>query len=126
MYQQITIAGNVGRDSELSYTSQGIAVAKFSVAVSKVTGRGDSKQEKTTWFKVTMWREKAENLSKYIKKGDKILVVGEIDASAYTNKDGQPTASLEITASDVRFMGSKDGNGSGAGSDSSETGDIPF
>lgn len=106
-YQQIIIQGNVGRDSELSYTPQGIAVAKFTVAVSKVIGRGDTKQEKTIWFKVSIWREKAENLSQYIKKGDPIMIVGEIDVEVYTNKDGQPAASFVVTGRDVVLMGSK-------------------
>lgn len=134
-FQQTIIVGNVGKDAELSYTPQGIAVAKFSVAVSKVTGRGESKQEKTTWFRVTIWRERAENLSQYIKKGSKIMVIGEVDASAYTNKDGQPTASLELTANDVRFLGSRgdeggggnfSGNRGGNNTEYEEVGDIPF
>jgi single-strand DNA-binding protein len=136
-FQQLIIVGNVGKDAELSYTPQGIAVAKFSVAVSKVTGRGENKQEKTTWFRVTIWRERAENLSQYIKKGKKLMVIGEVDASAYTNKDGQPTASLELTANDIRFLDSRSedggggsgnysGNRSGNNTEYEEVGDIPF
>jgi len=132
-WQQTIIVGNVGRDAELNYTPQGVAVAKFSVAVSKVTGKGESRKEKTTWFRVTIWREKAENLHQYIKKGKKLMVVGEIDASAYTNKDGAPTASLELTASDVRFLDSKrEGDGEReyeretAGGSDEPANDIPF
>jgi single-strand DNA-binding protein len=135
MYQQTMIIGNVGRDAELSYTPQGIAVAKFTVAVSKVTGKGEGRKEKTTWFRVTIWRERAENLSQYIKKGMKIMVVGEVDASAYTNKQGQPTASLELSANEIKFLSSR-GEGGGdfegahsapAGGDfAEEASDIPF
>src|SRR5260221_4288471 len=106
-FQQVTIVGNVGRDAEMRYTPQGVAVCDFSVAVNKVTGKGENRKEKTTWFKVTVWRERAETASQYIKKGMKILVVGEIDASAYTNKQGQPAASLELTASDFKFLDSR-------------------
>ncbi len=137
-FQQVTIVGNVGRDAEMRYTPQGVAVCDFSVAVNKVTGKGENRKEKTTWFKVTVWRERAETASQYIKKGMKILVVGEIDASAYTNKQGQPAASLELTASDFKFL---DSRGEGGGQDSGEyqaarsngsgdapeeAGDIPF
>jgi len=59
-WQQTIIIGNVGRVSELKYTQQGVAVFDFSVAVNKVTGRGDDRKEKTVWFKVTVWRERAE------------------------------------------------------------------
>ncbi len=126
-FQETIIVGNVGRDAELSYTPQGVAVAKFSVAVTKYTGKGEDRKEKTTWFRVTMWRERAENLHQYIKKGKKVLVVGDIDASAYTNKDGAPTASLELTASDIRFLSPKDaGEGEPVGERAEESVDIPF
>src|SRR5579859_3245535 len=107
-YQQTIIVGNVGRDAEFSYTPQGVGVAKFSVAVTKVTGKGEDKKERTTWFRVTLWREKAENLHQYIKKGNKIMVVGEVEASAYTNKDGAPACSLDLTANDVRFLSKRE------------------
>jgi single-strand DNA-binding protein len=134
MYQQVIIIGNVGRDAELSYTPQGIAVAKFTVAVSKVTGKGEGRKEKTTWFKVTIWRERAENLSQYIKKGMKIMVTGEVDASAYTNKQGQPTASLELQANEIKFLSSRGEGGEYEGARSGgvgdyaaeEASDIPF
>src|SRR5258708_6599099 len=119
-YQQVTIVGNVGRDAEMRYTPQGIAVCNFSVAVKKVTGKGENRKEKTPWFKVTVWRERAETASQYIKKGMKILVVGEIDASAYTNKNGQPATTLELTASDFTFLDSR-----GEGGGRQEGGDFP-
>jgi single-strand DNA-binding protein len=136
-FSQTIIVGNVGKDPEMSYTPQGIAVCKFNVAVNKVTGKGENRKEKTTWFRVTVWRERAETASQYIKKGMKIMVIGEVDASAYTNKNGQPTASLELTANDFKFL---DGRGSGEGGDyqgsrgsaagsedmAEEVSDIPF
>jgi len=132
-FQQTIIVGNVGRDPEMRYTPQGVAVCDFSVAVSKVTGKGENRKEKTTWFKVTVWRERAETASQYIKKGMKIMVIGEVDASAYTNKQGQPVASLELTANDFKFLDSRGGgDGQGArangatGDYAEEVSDIPF
>jgi single-strand DNA-binding protein len=104
MWQQIIIVGNVGRDPEMTYTQQGIAVCKFSVAVNKVTGKGENRKEKTTWFRVTVWRERAETASQYIKKGARIMVIGEVDVSVYTDKQGQPAATLEVTANDFKFL----------------------
>ena len=124
-YQQITIVGNVGRDAEFNYTPQGVGVAKFSVAVTKVTGKGEDKKERTTWFRVTLWREKAENLHQYIKKGNKIMVVGEVEASAYTNKDGAPACSLDLTANDVRFL-SKREEGESVAEGEEESAPLPF
>ena len=123
MWQQTILIGNVGRDPEMRYTPQGVAVCDFSVAVNKVTGKGETRKEETTWFKVTVWRERAETASQYIKKGMKIMVIGEIKASAYTNKQGQPTASLELTANNFQFLDSR-GDAQGARANGA-TGDYP-
>lgn len=104
MYQQVTIVGNVGRDPEMRYTPQGIAVCSFSVATNKVTGKGEARKSKTTWFRVTVWRERAETAAQYIKKGMKIMVVGEISASAYIDRQQQPQAALELTAHTFQFL----------------------
>lgn len=115
MYQQITIVGNVGRDPELRYTPQGIAVCDFSVAVNRRVGSGEDAREETTWFRVTVWRNQAEVVSKYLKKGRQVLVVGDVQASAYLDKAGQPAATLEVTAQTVRFIGSRDDSEGGGG-----------
>jgi len=107
MYQQVMIIGNVGRDPELTYTPQGVAVAKFTVAVNKVTGKGETRKEKTTWFRVSVWRERAETASQYIKKGSKIMVIGEVEVNAYIDKDGAAQATLELTANDFKFLDSR-------------------
>jgi single-strand DNA-binding protein len=115
MYQQVIIVGNVGRDPELNYTPQGIAVCKFSVAVNKVTGKGETRKEKTTWFRVSLWRERAETASQYIKKGMKIMVIGEVDVNAYIDKAGAAQATLELTANDFKFLDSRENSGGGGG-----------
>ena len=132
-FSQTIIIGNVGREPEMRYTPQGVAVCDFSVAVNKVTGKGEARKEETTWFKVTVWRERAETASQFIKKGMKIMVVGEVKASAYTNKQGQPVASLELTANDFKFLDSRGdaqgARGNGATGDfaaAEEVSDIPF
>jgi single-strand DNA-binding protein len=106
-FQQLIIVGNVGRDPEFKYVNDGVPVCTFSVAVSKVTGRGEQRSEKTTWFRVTIWRERAETASQLIKKGQRILLVGEVSASAYVAQDGKPTASLEMTASEFRLLSAR-------------------
>lgn len=118
MYQQTTIIGNVGKDPELRFTPQGVAVCDFTVAVNKkYTTQGGDAREETTWFRVTCWRQLAETVAKYVRKGRQIFIVGEISASAYADKTGQPAATLEITAQTVKFLGqredSEDGGGGG-------------
>jgi len=72
------------------------------------TDRNGQEQEKTTWFRVTAWGKLAELCSQYLTKGRLALVEGEIDASAWVGQDGQPRATLELTARNVRFLGARD------------------
>ena len=97
------------------YTPSGAAVATFSLAVNKSwTGQDGQKQDKTTWFRVTTWRKQAEIVSQYLTKGQRVLVVGEIeDPYIFTAQDGTPRASLQVTALTVRFLNSR---GEGGGS----------
>lgn len=140
MYQQITIIGNVGKDPEMRYTPGGVAVCDFTVAVNaRWTDRNtNEKKEKTTWFKVSAWRQLGETCSQYVRKGMKILVVGEIDARAYLTQNGEARASLELTARDVKFLSGRDEEGAPRSSQSShdsgyqqdyaaeDVDDIPF
>lgn len=117
MYQKILLIGNLGNDPEMRYTPAGVPVATFSLAVNKSwTGADGQRQEKTTWYRCTCWRKLAETITEYIKKGSKVMVEGEdIEARAWTDRDGAQRASLELTASTVRFLDSKaDSAGNGA------------
>lgn len=131
-FQQITIAGNVGRDAEIRYTPAGVAVCDFSMAVNKVTGKGESRKEKTTWFKVVVWRDYAEAMAKHITKGKGLIIIGEVSTEAYTDKNGAAQSSLVLTADKIVFPPS---DGSGARyndgdvpptSSEGRNGDIPF
>lgn len=127
MYQQITIVGNVGRNPELRYTQSGVAVCDFSVAVNKVIGSGESRREQTTWFRVTCWRQLAEVVNQYLTRGRQVLVIGEVAVSAYQDRSGQPAASLEVTAREVKFLGNRsDGEGGGDGGGYSRNFDEDF
>lgn len=107
-YQQTLIIGNVGGDPQTRYTQSGVAVCNFSVAVTRRwTDSAGARQEQTTWFRVSAWRALAETCNEYVHKGMRIMVAGEVDASAYMAQDGKPRASLELTARDVLFLGSK-------------------
>ena len=79
------------------------------MAVSRTwTNQEGQRQEKTVWFRVTAWRKLAETVSQYLTKGRQVLVVGELEeAQAYTDREGNPRASLEVTALTVRFLGSR-------------------
>ena len=123
MYQKIVIVGNLGNAPEMRYTSSGVPVTTFSVAVNRKWKTADGEQqEKTTWFRVTAWRKLAELCNQYLTKGQRVLVDGEVEASAWVGKDGEPRASLELTAINVRFLGQ---NRNGAGERAPDENDVP-
>jgi len=115
----------------MRYTPSGVPVTNFSVAVSrKWKGKDDEPHEKTTWFKVVAWRNLAELCDKYLQKGARVLVEGEVSASAWVGQDGEPRASLELTAQNVRFLSAK-GETQGRTPEEPEglpagKGDLPF
>lgn len=143
MYQQVTLIGNLGNDPEMRYTPSGVPVASFNMAVNKSwTTQDGQRQDKTTWFRVTAWRRTAETVSQYLSKGRRVLVVGEVEeARPYTDRDGNPRASLEVTAQIIKFVGGRNemstseeemssiagGSSSSGGSEQSfDEDDIPF
>ena len=104
-----TLTGNICNDAEVTAFDNGSKVVSFSVAHSKKwNDKNGVKQEKTTWVRCNMWKQ--ENLAQYLKKGVRVLVEGEIEARAYTNKEGQTVASLELTVFAIEMQGSGSGN----------------
>jgi single-strand DNA-binding protein len=112
----------------MRYTQSGVAVADFSVAVSRRwTDRTSNEQrEKTTWFRVSAWRGLAETVNQYVHKGMQVMVTGEVDASAFSGQDGTPRATLELTARDIQFLGRRGEGADEGASYPSEPEDLPF
>jgi len=106
MYQKTVVVGHLGNDPEMRYTPSGVPVTSFSLASTRRwTNQNGEQQEKTTWYRVSVWRKQAETVAEYLKKGRLVLVEGEVEARAYTDRDGNPRASLELTANNIRFLG---------------------
>lgn len=125
MYNKLTLIGNIGNDPESRYTPTGIAILSFSLATSrKVKG-----EDKTTWWRITVWDKLADTMSQMVSKGQRIYVEGEFEeAKTYTNKKGETGVSLEVRCIVLRLLDRKDAStGStpapAAGDDDSE---IPF
>jgi len=116
MWHQIIVVGNVGKNPEMRYTPSGQAVTSFSVATSrKYPGKDGTQKEETIWFRVSTWGKTAEVCNQYVKKGSKVLVEGRLTPDPVTGgprvweKDGKSSASFEITAANVRFLSSANG-----------------
>ena len=97
------IAGRLTRDPELRTTTSGISVTSFTVAVDR--GYGDNKQ--TDFIDCIAWRDRADFVSKYFRKGMAICVKGEITTRTYEDRDKNKRKATEISASAVDFVESK-------------------
>lgn len=107
---QITLLGNVGNDPEQRQVGDS-AVTAFSLATSRQwKGRDGSKQEKTEWHRCQAWNmgtnKLADIAAQYLRKGDKVLVVGSLEYRDW-EKDGVKRTAAEIRVSDIRRMGGK-------------------
>jgi single-strand DNA-binding protein len=113
-YNKIIIIGNLGRDPELSYTPQGTAVCKFSVATNeRRRDKAGEQQDITTWFRVSAWGKQAENISRYLTKGRKVYIEGRLHMEEWTDREGKQRQTLEVNASEVQFIDGPSGGGGG-------------
>lgn len=97
------LIGNLTRDPELTETPNGVAVCKFSIAVSRDYADADGNRE-TDFFNITVWRGRAENCGKYLKKGNKVAIVGKLQNRSYEDKDGVKRYVTDIIADEVEFL----------------------
>jgi len=108
----VTVIGNLVRDPELTYTTNGKAVCKFSIAVND--DYGDKKV--AYFFDITAWGKSGENVNTYLKKGSKVGVGGKLQQDRWEDKDtGQKRSKVRITAHTVQFLTPKGDNGGGGG-----------
>jgi single-strand DNA-binding protein len=107
-FNRIILVGNLGRDPELRYTAQGTPVCTFSIATNeRRKDRNGEMQDQTTWFRVTLWNRQAETASQYLQKGRQVYIEGRLRVEEYIDRDGKPRQSLEVTATDMQFVGTR-------------------
>jgi single-strand DNA-binding protein len=106
---KIILIGNLGRDPEMSYTPNGIAVTKFSIAVSRrVTTSSGEKKNETDWYNIAAWRQQAETCNTYLHKGNKVYIEGRLVPRRYTDRNNIERTSLDVTLSDIEFLTPKE------------------
>ncbi len=104
---KVLLVGNLTRDPELSTVgANNASVCRFAIAVN----RRVSGNQETDFYNVTAWRALGENCAKFIKKGSKVAICGDIQIRNYEDKEGNKRTSVEVTATDVEFLNRKDEN----------------
>lgn len=124
----IVLKGRLTSDIEVKQTQSGVAVTKFSVAVD----RDFSKEKEVDFIPCTAWRQTAEFLGKFFRKGQEILLSGRLLTNKFTDKDGNNRIGYDVMVDKVEFCGSKANNGGGEQggftpiSDEAVSDDVPF
>jgi single-strand DNA-binding protein len=112
------LIGNVGQDPEIRTIPSGSRVAQFSVATTRRwNDKSGQQQEKTEWHRIVAWEKLVDIIERYVKKGDRIYVEGEIEYRQYQDKDNVTKYATEIRAREVLLLGGKPEGGGGGGGD---------
>ncbi len=104
---KVMLIGNVGLDPEVRYVDNGVAVAQLRLATSErgyTLQNGTQVPERTEWHNVVLWRQLAETVEKYVRKGDKLYIEGKIHTRSYDDRSGQKRYVVEIWAEAMEML----------------------
>lgn len=106
MINNVTLVGRMTRDAELRYTPQNQAVATFSLAVNRPFKSQNGERE-ADFINCVIWRQQAENLANWAKKGALIGITGRIQTRSYENQQGQRVYVTEVVAEQFQLLESQ-------------------
>jgi single-strand DNA-binding protein len=99
---QVTLTGNLTDDPELRFTPNGVAVANFRLAVDQRVWDADGwKDGEASYFRVNVWRDQAEHISRSLHKGARCVVVGRLKSRSWETPEGQRRSAVEVDAEEV-------------------------
>lgn len=107
MLNQIFIMGRLARDPEVRHTQSGVTVCSFTLAVDRDIKDKQTGERKTDWIPVTAWRGTGELVSRYLHKGDSIVVVGRLEIQEWTDRQGNKRTTPNVSAENVYFTGGR-------------------
>ena len=129
---KVMLIGNLTRDPELRYTTSGVPVCSFTIAVNRRFKTADGQRE-TDFFNVSAWRQLGELCANHLAKGRKIAVAGSVRTRSYEAKDGTKRTAVDVVADDVEFLTPREPGAHGADQPDApsgftlvEEGELPF
>ena len=100
---KVILMGHLTADPELKQTASGISVCSFSIGVNRRYSKADQSQKSVDFINIVTWRQQAEFVSRYFKKGSSIIVCGSIQTRDWTDNNGQKRYATEVVADEVSF-----------------------
>ena len=103
---KVILIGNLGKDPEVKYLDNGVAVANFSLATTEnYKNKEGEKVSQTEWHNIVLWRGLAEVAEKYLKKGANVYIEGKISNRSYDDKDGVKKYISEVVGREIKLLG---------------------
>ena len=121
---KVILMGHLTADPELKQTTSGISVCSFSIGVNRRYSKADQGQQSVDFINIVTWRQSAEFVSRYFKKGNPILVCGQLQTRTWTDNQGQKRYATEVIADEVSFVGPASSNGAPAAGNAPYTPDA--
>jgi single-strand DNA-binding protein len=110
---KVILMGHMTADPELKQTTSGISVCSFSIGVNRRYSKQDQGQRSVDFINIVAWRQQAEFVSRYFKKGSSIVICGSIQTRDWTDNNGQKRYATEVVADEVSFGAPAAQNGQG-------------
>jgi len=122
---KVILIGRTGADTELKYTSNGKAVANFSLAINDSFKNGDGEQkERVEWIRCVAWGRLAEICGEFLIKGARAYAEGRLQTRKYDDREGNEHTVSEVVVRQLRFLGGP-GNGNGKTEQSASPAENP-
>ena len=103
-FNKVILIGNMTADPELKQTAAGISVCSFSIAVNRRFAKAEQGQQNVDFINIVTWRQQAEFVSRYFKKGNPILICGQLQTRTWNDTQGQKRYATEVVADEVSFV----------------------
>ena len=108
---KVILIGNLGKDPEVRYLENGVAVANFSLATTEsYKNKEGEKVSQTEWHNIVLWRGLAEIAEKFLKKGSAVYIEGKIRSRKWEDKEGNTRYTTEILGDNITMLGKKEDN----------------
>ena len=107
---KVILVGNLGRDPEVRYTSEGKPVANFTMATTERWSDPASgeRKERTEWHRIVVWGKQAEIAGEFLRKGRQVYVEGSLQTREWTDRDGNKRQTTEVRAQRFQMLGRRD------------------
>ena len=112
---KVVLAGRITADPELKQTPSGVSVLSFTIAVNRRFSRNEQGEQQTDFISMVAWRQTAEFISKYFRKGSAICVTGSIQTRKWQDNQGQNRYATEVVVDEAMFVDSRNESGNAQG-----------